>query len=41
MVVLGTLYPDGKHRFIGSIVESVLNQAPCSLMIVKPPQPSE
>ncbi len=41
MVVLGTLYPDGTHRFIGSTVESVLNQAPCSLMIVKPPQPCE
>ncbi len=41
MVVLGTLYPDGKHRYIGSTVESVLNRAPCSLMIVKSPQPSD
>ncbi|MCX4216124.1 universal stress protein [Pseudomonas sp. MCal1] len=41
MVVLGMLYPDGKHRLIGSTVESLLNQAPCSLMIVKSPQPSD
>ncbi|UIN57615.1 MULTISPECIES: universal stress protein [Pseudomonas] len=41
MVVLGMLYPDGKHRLIGSTVESLLNQAACSLMIVKSPQPSD
>lgn len=39
MVVLGTRYPDGKNGFIGSTVESVLNRAPCSLMIVKPLPP--
>jgi universal stress protein E len=36
MVVLGTTYQHGIDRFIGSTAESVLNQAPCSLMIVKP-----
>jgi universal stress protein E len=39
MVVLGTRYTDGKNGFIGSTVESVLNRAPCSLMIVKPLPP--
>lgn len=36
MVVLGTLYRRGLDRFIGSTAESVLNRAPCSLVIVKP-----
>ncbi len=36
MVVLGTVYHHGIDRFIGSTAESVLNRAPCSLMIVKP-----
>lgn len=36
MVVLGTSYQHGIDRFIGSTAESVLNRAPCSLMIVKP-----
>jgi len=36
MVVLGTVYQPGYERFIGSTAESVLNRAPCSLVIVKP-----
>lgn len=36
MVVLGTVYHHGIDRFIGCTAESVLNSAPCSLMIVKP-----
>ena len=36
MVVLGTAYHHGPERFIGDTAESVLNRAPCSLMIVKP-----
>ncbi|TNB90560.1 universal stress protein UspA [Pseudomonas jessenii] len=35
MLVLGTAYPQGPN-FIGATVESVLNRAPCSLMIAKP-----
>jgi universal stress protein E len=36
MVLLGTVYHHGIDRFIGSTAESLLNKAPCSLMIVKP-----
>lgn len=36
MLVLGTLYHHGLDRFIGSTAESVLNRAPCSMVIVKP-----
>ncbi|WP_339546730.1 universal stress protein [Pseudomonas sp. RA_35y_Pfl2_P32] len=36
MVVLGTVYHQAPERFMGDTVESLLNQAPCSLMIVKP-----
>ncbi|MNX93365.1 Universal stress protein E [compost metagenome] len=36
IVVLGTVYHHGPDRFIGDTAESVLNRAPCSLMIVKP-----
>ncbi|WP_339453757.1 universal stress protein [Pseudomonas sp. EA_5y_Pfl2_R50] len=36
MVVLGTVYHHTPARFIGDTVESLLNRAPCSLMIVKP-----
>ena len=36
IVVLGTTYAHGVDRFIGSTAESVLNKAPCSLVIVKP-----
>ncbi|NUU36906.1 universal stress protein [Pseudomonas sp. C2B4] len=36
IVVMGTIYPHGSDWFIGSTAESVLNRAPCSLMIVKP-----
>lgn len=36
MVVLGTAYHDGHDPFMGTTAESVLNQAPCSLMVVKP-----
>jgi universal stress protein E len=36
MVVLGTAYHDGHDAFMGTTAESVLNQAPCSLMVVKP-----
>ncbi|MGY3174187.1 universal stress protein E [Pseudomonas sp. TE12234] len=36
IVVLGTTYAHGIDRFIGSTAESVLNKAPCSLVIVKP-----
>jgi len=39
MVVLGTVYHHGNDPFIGSTAESVLNRAPCSLMIVKPLPP--
>ena len=39
LVVLGTAYHHGIDRFIGGTVESVLNKAPCSLMIVKPSRP--
>ncbi|WP_095144181.1 universal stress protein [Pseudomonas sp. Irchel s3b6] len=35
MVVLGTTYRHGGNIFVGSTAESVLNRAPCSLMIVK------
>lgn len=41
VLVLGTVYHHGLDRFIGSTAESVLNQAPCSLMIVKPLLPSD
>ncbi|EJM83425.1 universal stress protein [Pseudomonas sp. GM60] len=41
MVVLGTVYHHGYDRFIGSTAESVLNRAPCSLMIVKPLPPPD
>jgi universal stress protein E len=41
MVVLGTIYSHGNNWFIGSTVESVLNRAPCSLMIVKPLPPPD
>ncbi|BCX70221.1 MULTISPECIES: universal stress protein [Pseudomonas] len=41
MVVLGTVYPHEHNRFIGSTAESVLNRAPCSLMIVKPLPPPD
>jgi universal stress protein E len=36
IVVLGTAYTHGIDRFIGSTAESVLNKAPCSLVVVKP-----
>ena len=36
IVVLGTVYHQAPERFIGDTVESLLNRAPCSLMIVKP-----
>ena len=36
MVVLGTIYHHTPARLIGDTVESLLNRAPCSLMIVKP-----
>ncbi|MEB0047533.1 MULTISPECIES: universal stress protein [unclassified Pseudomonas] len=36
MVVLGTAYHPGADWLTGSTAESVLNHAPCSLMIVKP-----
>jgi universal stress protein E len=36
MVVMGTVYHHGIDKFIGCTAESVLNSAPCSLMIVKP-----
>ena len=36
MLVLGTAYPQGRNGYIGATVESVLNRAPCSLMIAKP-----
>jgi len=36
IVVLGTAYAHGIDRFIGSTAESVLNKAPCSLVVVKP-----
>ncbi|VVO83634.1 Universal stress protein E [Pseudomonas fluorescens] len=36
IVVLGTVYHHRPDRFIGDTAESVLNRAPCSLMIVKP-----
>lgn len=36
MVVLGTVYHRTPARLIGDTVESLLNRAPCSLMIVKP-----
>jgi universal stress protein E len=39
MVVLGTVYHHGNDPFIGGTAESVLNRAPCSLMIVKPLPP--
>jgi universal stress protein E len=39
IVVLGTVYHHGPDRFIGDTAESVLNRAPCSLMIVKPLPP--
>ncbi|MNP33520.1 Universal stress protein E [compost metagenome] len=41
IVVLGTVYPHGNDWFIGSTAESVLNRAPCSLMIVKPFPPPD
>jgi len=41
MIVLGTVYHHGYDRFIGSTAESVLNRAPCSLMIVKPLPPPD
>jgi universal stress protein E len=39
IVVLGTVYHHRPDRFIGDTAESVLNRAPCSLMIVKPLPP--
>ncbi|PSS57908.1 universal stress protein [Pseudomonas sp. BBP2017] len=39
ILVLGTVYHPGPDRFIGDTAESVLNRAPCSLMIVKPLPP--
>ena len=36
MVVIGTVYHHGLDKFIGSTAETLLNNAPCSLMIVKP-----
>ncbi|QXE10339.1 MULTISPECIES: universal stress protein [Pseudomonas] len=36
LLVLGTAYQQGLNGFIGATVESVLNRAPCSLMIAKP-----
>ncbi|MET0845772.1 MAG: universal stress protein [Pseudomonas sp.] len=36
MLILGAVSRHGIDRFIGSTAESVLNQAPCSLTIVKP-----
>jgi len=36
LLVLGTAYQRGLDGFIGATVESVLNRAPCSLMIAKP-----
>ncbi|MBZ9783669.1 universal stress protein [Pseudomonas sp. REP124] len=36
MLVLGTVYHHGPERFLGDTAESILNRAPCSLMIVKP-----
>jgi universal stress protein E len=36
MLVLGTAYLQGRNGYIGATVESVLNRAPCSLMIAKP-----
>jgi universal stress protein E len=36
LLVLGTAYQQGLDGFIGATVESVLNRAPCSLMIAKP-----
>jgi universal stress protein E len=36
MVVLGAVHCHGHERFIGETAESILNRAPCSLMIVKP-----
>ncbi|ANJ55908.1 universal stress protein UspA [Pseudomonas silesiensis] len=40
IVVLGTVYHHRPDRFIGDTAESVLNRAPCSLMIVKPLPPT-
>ncbi|MGC4441524.1 universal stress protein [Streptococcus suis] len=34
--MLGTACHHGFDRFTGSTAESVLNRAPCSLLIVKP-----
>lgn len=41
MVVLGTVYHQAPERFIGDTAESLLNRAPCSLMIVKPSPPPD
>lgn len=37
MVVMGAVHHCALNIFIGSTVESVLNRAPCSLTIIKPP----
>ena len=36
MLVLGSSYHPGTETFIGGTAETLLNRAPCSLMIVKP-----
>ncbi|PTT93603.1 universal stress protein UspA, partial [Pseudomonas sp. HMWF005] len=36
LVVLGTSYHHGLDGFIGGTAESLVNRAPCSLMMVKP-----
>ncbi|WP_440974646.1 universal stress protein [Pseudomonas koreensis] len=36
MLVLGSAYRQGVNGFIGATVESVLNRAPCSLLVAKP-----
>jgi universal stress protein E len=36
MLVLGSAYLQGVNGFIGATVESVLNRAPCSLLVAKP-----
>ncbi|WP_028614791.1 universal stress protein [Halopseudomonas pelagia] len=36
ILVLGTAYQHAAGRYLGSTTEQVLNQAPCSLIIVKP-----
>lgn len=36
ILVLGAAYQHGSNRIIGSTVENLLNQPPCSLVLVKP-----